>query len=172
MNIGQKIRKLRKDAGISQEELAFRLDVSRQTVTRWERGQMIPDTERVAALAKYFGVTADELMNDSKGLCDRHNGAVSESEERISDVSSGGVKEKKRGTSKAAVVIGIILIISGILGIICSVVLFTGNGDVTVIYGTASISAVELAAVFGAIAAVGAILTIVYFVRRAHRKKE
>lgn len=68
MEIGQKIKKMRKEAGISQEELAFALEVSRQTVTRWERGRMIPDTERVAARAKYFGVTADELMNDEKTI--------------------------------------------------------------------------------------------------------
>lgn len=45
MEIGQKIKKMRKEAGISQEEPAFALEVSRQTVTRRERGRMIPDTD-------------------------------------------------------------------------------------------------------------------------------
>ena len=170
MNIGQKIRKLRKEAGISQEELAFVLNVSRQTVTRWERGQMTPDTERVAALAKYFGVTADDLINESEDIHCKQPQSTHTDEPCAAAADKSG---KQAGKSpRVAIVIGIILTACGILGIVCSLILFAGNGDVTVIYGTAAISAAEVAAVFAAVAGLGIVLTVIYFIKRTRRKKE
>lgn len=54
---------LRRRAGLSQEELAERVGVSRQTLSKWESGESAPDLERAAALAEAFGVTLDGLVN-------------------------------------------------------------------------------------------------------------
>ena len=65
MNIAEKIVLLRKKKGISQEELANKLNTSRQAVSRWENNQSTPDLEKLVALSKYFNVTTDYLLTDS-----------------------------------------------------------------------------------------------------------
>jgi transcriptional regulator with XRE-family HTH domain len=59
------IRDLRKQAGLSQEQMAERLGVSRQAVTRWETGLGTPDLDNIVAIADLFGVTVDSLLRDS-----------------------------------------------------------------------------------------------------------
>lgn len=65
MSFADKILKLRKQAGLSQEELATRLDVSRQAVSRWEMGSALPDVGNLLQLSRLFGVSADYLIDDS-----------------------------------------------------------------------------------------------------------
>ncbi len=60
--IAEKIRTLRKERGITQDELAAALRVSFQSVSRWENGQTYPDIELIPKIAAYFGVTTDELL--------------------------------------------------------------------------------------------------------------
>ena len=55
---------LRKKYGWSQEELAERLDISRQSVSKWESGASIPDLERIVGMSQLFGVTTDYLLKD------------------------------------------------------------------------------------------------------------
>jgi transcriptional regulator with XRE-family HTH domain len=62
--LGEKIHQLRKGKGLSQEELASRLTVSRQAVSKWELNESVPDTENVVQLSKIFGVSTDYLLND------------------------------------------------------------------------------------------------------------
>ena len=64
MKLSEKILAQRKKMGLSQEELAERLNVSRQAVSRWEVGSAQPDASNVLQLSKLFGVTADYLLND------------------------------------------------------------------------------------------------------------
>ncbi len=61
-NIGQIIRKLRKERNFTQEELAEQLNVSAQAVSKWENGTSMPDISQVVPLASVFGVTADVLF--------------------------------------------------------------------------------------------------------------
>lgn len=65
MNIGEKIYQLRKQKGLSQEELAEQLGVTRQAVSKWELGTSVPELESVVALAKLFGVSTDHLLTDT-----------------------------------------------------------------------------------------------------------
>ncbi len=62
MTFGEKLQALRQRAGMSQDALAERLDVSRQAVSRWERDETRPETDKVVALADIFGVTTDYLL--------------------------------------------------------------------------------------------------------------
>jgi transcriptional regulator with XRE-family HTH domain len=64
MELSDKLVKLRKLNGWSQENLAEKLNVSRQAVSRWESGTAQPDASNVLSLSKLFGVTADYLLND------------------------------------------------------------------------------------------------------------
>ena len=66
MILAEKIMKLRKQQGWSQEELAMKLGVSRQSVSKWESGASDPSTTSLMALAKLFGTTAEELLKETK----------------------------------------------------------------------------------------------------------
>ena len=62
MNISDRIQSLRKARGITQEQLADAVGVSRQAVSKWEAEQSVPDLERIVAMAEYFDVTTDYLL--------------------------------------------------------------------------------------------------------------
>ena len=64
MILADKIMTLRKKAGWSQEELAARLNISRQSVSKWEGAQSIPDMDKVVQMSRLFGVTTDFLLKD------------------------------------------------------------------------------------------------------------
>lgn len=62
MNIADRIQYLRKQKGYSQEELADKMGVSRQAVSKWESGQSSPDLEKVIAMSELFDVTTDYIL--------------------------------------------------------------------------------------------------------------
>lgn len=64
MKLGEKLQQLRKKSGLSQEQLAARLTVSRQAVSKWELDETAPDTENVIQLSRLFGVSCDYLLRD------------------------------------------------------------------------------------------------------------
>ena len=68
MTIGDRLLKLRKEKNISQEDLANVLDVSRQTISKWETNQSMPDFDKIVPLCNYFGITTDELLTGSKDI--------------------------------------------------------------------------------------------------------
>lgn len=63
IEIANKLVKLRKQAGLSQEELADKLGLSRQAVSKWERAEASPDTDNLICLAKLYGVSLDDLLS-------------------------------------------------------------------------------------------------------------
>lgn len=65
MNIetAKRLYEYRKANGFSQEELAEKIGVSRQAISKWERSESSPDTDNLIALAKLYGITIDELLN-------------------------------------------------------------------------------------------------------------
>lgn len=65
MNFSEKLREIRKKEGISQEQLAERIGVSRQAITKWETGKGLPDVENMVIIAEIFKTTIDELLTDS-----------------------------------------------------------------------------------------------------------
>lgn len=67
MKLEEKITLLRKKQGWSQEELAFRLDVSRQAVSKWEIGDSMPDLDKIIKMSEIFSVTTDYLLKDNEG---------------------------------------------------------------------------------------------------------
>ena len=64
MTLQEKIIKLRKKNSWSQEDLADKLYVTRQAVSKWESGQSLPDVEKIVHMSKLFGVTTDYLLNE------------------------------------------------------------------------------------------------------------
>ena len=66
MTLAEKILHLRTQRGLSQLELAEQLGVSRQSVSKWETGQSVPDLDKLIKLADLFGVTVDELVREGE----------------------------------------------------------------------------------------------------------
>ena len=64
MILADKIITLRKKQGWSQEELAEKLEVSRQSVSKWEGGLSVPDLNKIIAMSTLFGVSTDFLLKD------------------------------------------------------------------------------------------------------------
>lgn len=80
MILADKITALRKKAGWSQEELAEQLGVTRQSVSKWEGAQSVPDMDKVVQMSRLFGVTTDFLLKDELSEeedCTRENKAKS-----------------------------------------------------------------------------------------------
>ena len=68
MTTGQKIQALRKGRGLTQEQLAARLGVSRQAVSRWELDETLPDTQNLLPLMEALGVSIDTLLDSARDL--------------------------------------------------------------------------------------------------------
>lgn len=66
MNLGEKLYKLRKETGLSQEALAEQMKTSRQAISKWENNQGYPETEKLLQLSNIFGVSVDYLLKDDR----------------------------------------------------------------------------------------------------------
>ena len=75
MTIGQKIAQLRAAADISQEQLAESLGVSRQSVSKWEMDQALPQIDKVVLLSELFNVPTDELLHEDMSISQKQRGA-------------------------------------------------------------------------------------------------
>ncbi|MCM1544457.1 MAG: helix-turn-helix domain-containing protein [Ruminococcus sp.] len=99
MNFADKLKIMRKQAGMSQEALAEKLGVSRQAVTKWETNAGVPEMENIRAICSLFNVTMDELFSNETALV-RKNDYLYESkteydidEVKRFDIKLGGVNE-------------------------------------------------------------------------------
>lgn len=66
MSLSEKIFTLRKGSDLTQEQLAEALNVSRQSISKWESGQATPELEKIVAMSQVFGVTTDSLLQPSE----------------------------------------------------------------------------------------------------------
>ena len=87
MKFNEKLLKLRKEKGLSQEELGMEMQVSRQTISKWETGQSYPDFTRLVMLSDFFDMTLDELVKDIDVQEVRENSFTNEKIDSIYRVS-------------------------------------------------------------------------------------
>ena len=114
MILAEKITELRKKNGWSQEELAEKLDVSRQAVSKWESAQSVPDMNRVLMLSDLFGVTTDYLLKDDLGEPERTDAPLPEEGGRsLRRVSMQEAQDflRHRKTAAARVSLGVLMCI-------------------------------------------------------------
>ncbi|SHM12177.1 helix-turn-helix domain-containing protein [Ruminococcus flavefaciens] len=113
MGFNNKLYELRKQKGFSQEELANRLNVSRQTVSKWELGDSTPDMEKLIAISELFGISMDELVLDKAPEKNEDNNSksdiVGELKEKL--LTDGNKKKAKKGMKIAAIVFGAFLLV-------------------------------------------------------------
>lgn len=64
MSLGEKLIKLRKDKNLSQEEVAEKLGVTRQTISKWETNESTPDLNKIVPICNLYDITTEELLTD------------------------------------------------------------------------------------------------------------
>ena len=107
MKLNEKILYYRKAAKLSQEELAARVGVSRQAVSKWELGDATPEVDKLLALARAFGVTTDELLGGDEPAGTEKRGEPPREEPHARTGPSPGAPPVSRGDfDKAAGLIG------------------------------------------------------------------
>lgn len=114
MEFNNKLYELRKQKGFSQEELANRLNVSRQTVSKWEVGDSTPDMEKLVAISDLFGISLDELvMNKAPEPAPAPQTAKSELYTDIKEkvLTYKNRKKAKKGLKIGAIALGIFIAI-------------------------------------------------------------
>lgn len=113
MEFHNKLYSLRKQKGLSQEELANRLNVSRQTISKWEVGDSTPDIEKLIAISDLFGISLDELVMDKatvyKAESTIKSDAVNEFKKRV--FTPENKHRAKIGLKIAAIILGMIVLI-------------------------------------------------------------
>lgn len=70
MAFAEKLYALRKRSGLSQEQLAEQLNVSRQAISKWERGQSLPESEKLISISEYFHISLDERVMEKPSPSD------------------------------------------------------------------------------------------------------
>ncbi len=113
MEFNNKLYHLRKQKGLSQEELANCLNVSRQTISKWEVGDSTPDMEKLIAISDLFEISLDELVMDKVpthiGETSTKSEIVNELKEKI--LTDENKKKAKRGLKIVTIILGIIVLI-------------------------------------------------------------
>ncbi len=115
MEFNNKLYELRKQKGLSQEELANRLNVSRQTVSKWEVGESTPDMEKLVAISELFDISLDELVLDKAVKKDEASEQKVKSD-LYSDIkehvlTENNKKKAKKGLKIAGIVLGALVLI-------------------------------------------------------------
>ena len=126
MEFNNRLYQLRKQKGFSQEELANRLNVSRQTVSKWEVGDSTPDMEKLVAISDLFDVSLDLLITGKEPPTPTAAPAKSELADVISEkiLTPGNKKKAKSALKIAGIIAGAVLLID----IISMIIFFALNG--------------------------------------------
>lgn len=115
MEFNNKLYELRKQKGFSQEELANRLNVSRQTISKWEVGESTPDMEKLVAISDLFELSLDELVKGEEPKLAEPSEQIVKSE-LYSDIKEqvltvDNKKKAKKGIKIAGIILGIFVLI-------------------------------------------------------------
>lgn len=107
MEFSKRLYELRKQKGLSQEELAGKLNVSRQTLSKWELGESTPDMEKLVLISDYFNVSLDTLVlgkeQENPQVVSKENSFAKLLDERVL------TEDNKKKTKKGLKIFGIIL---------------------------------------------------------------
>lgn len=114
MRFGEKLSFLRKKQGMTQLELAEKLDISRQAVSRWEQGTSEPSTENLVSIGKLFGVPVDDLVNESVQLQTESTAQVA-----VAEVKEPAEKRSKCSKYDIAKIVGLVILFVAVVLAVC-----------------------------------------------------
>lgn len=110
MNLDEKILKLRKSKGMSQDELGEELGVSRQSVSKWESGQVTPELDKIKKIANIFDVTTDYLLMPSETDELLLKTSVLEREQKKILNQQARIKNRQFSVISSAISLGLIIV--------------------------------------------------------------
>jgi transcriptional regulator with XRE-family HTH domain len=126
MEFNNRLYQLRKQKGLSQEELASRLNVSRQTVSKWEIGDSTPDMEKLMAMSELFDVSLDVLV---MGKEEQPQAPAAPKSELLSTFNEKVLTPKNKKKAKSALKIaGIVAAAVLLIDLISMIIFFAING--------------------------------------------
>ena len=110
MTLGEKIQQLRKASGLSQDQLAEQLDVSRQSISKWELNDAVPDVKRLIRLSELFDVSIDELLKENQQSKILNNGE-SKGTTTLIDIAKLNLAHKQITIGFITVIVGLIMFV-------------------------------------------------------------
>lgn len=126
MKFHEKLLAIRKKQGLSQEELGMELNVSRQTISKWESGQSYPDFEKLVKLSDYFDLSLDELVKDIdvQDVRDKNR-----TDEKVAALHLGYEQGRNtlKTTGKALCIAGVVILGIAVVALILRVVFPTAD---------------------------------------------
>jgi len=126
--IADKLIALRKKSGLSQDELADKLSISRQAISKWERSESLPDTENLIALSKLYSVSLDDLVNNNvqrTQVPSDNNATTNQTVNQNANVAS---QNNNASTAKKLNVKKLIFLIAGLVGFVVMIVCLALTG--------------------------------------------
>ena len=126
MDFNNRLYQLRKQKGLSQEELANRLNVSRQTVSKWEVGDSTPDMEKLIAISDLFDVSLDKLV---MGKEDEPQNPTTTKSELVTVLNEKVLTSNNKKKAKSVLkIVGIIAAVILLVDAISMIIYFAVNG--------------------------------------------
>lgn len=153
MIFADKVIRLRKRNGWSQEELANKMDVSRQAVSKWEAAQTVPDIEKILKLASLFGVTTDYLLKDEIENEEYTGDGSEEAVKKVTLEQAGKYLEQRKEASSKIAAATFLCVLSPLTLIVLGVL--SESGKIALSENAAG--AIGLAVLFGLVAVAVAI---------------
>ena len=156
MALSEKLYMLRKKSGLSQEQLAEQLNVSRQAISKWESGQSIPESDKLITISQYFNVTLDCLLK----------------EDAEKDVSSDNVQEDNslQSPDRTKWLLGIIVCIGGVVCLLIWGILSIFNPSVSEQLSDASVIHIDGNGIFLILSIVAVVIGAILLLRNTKKK--
>lgn len=168
MKLNEKIYMLRKKSGWSQEDLAEKLAVSRQSVSKWETGDNIPEPAKLLSLAKIYCVSIDYLLDESQ-----QEYIPPQAKESI-DIADKFISKSETLFKNYGWILGLIIFLIGIwrvISAVASIATFSNAGAFSV-FGTAAFLPMALSVLTGLAFAVGGIIMMKKLKKKKNKKHE
>ncbi len=121
----ENIKTLRKAKGYSQEELAIKLNVVRQTISKWEKGLSVPDSELLIKLAEFFEVSVSDLLGNECPISNDNTNEIATCLERINEQLA---IRNRRTKTIIRVVVGIVIGFAALIALQALFGMATGRG--------------------------------------------
>lgn len=125
----ENIKNFRKERGLTQEELAIRVNVVRQTVSKWEKGQSVPDADLLQKISEVLEVSVSQLLGQEKEM--EHRNEIAEQLSRINEQLAIRNRRSKRIWTTVGVVLGLWLLVYAV-GAVLSFAAYRNVTELTV----------------------------------------
>ena len=97
MLLGERLRETRQKKGVSQSTVAEHLNISRQSISKWENNSSYPDLDNLVRLSEYYEVTVDDLLKENQGLkkkIEENNEKIKDSQKKLAYIQANGERDE------------------------------------------------------------------------------